>query len=153
LGCPFPERQRKKGDINMQSKTTQAVTYRLARSKGRTTRRSEQAPVQITLTNKSSPKISFSIELMEELDWPRTIQVGFSDTGIVVGYKLDGAHGKKDYFKLRQQSRYFLTYSAPLVREIQEEFQLCFKDKVSLKFQDVEFFKESKRWVAHIPLR
>lgn len=86
-------------------------------------------------SKKNGKRITFSKELMEGLGNPDSIELGCTNEGILVGRKLP-ENGEK--FKLRKSGKKSVIYSAALVEEITEVFELDFSNRVSITFVDAE---------------
>lgn len=94
----------------------------------------------ITIINSkdNGKRITFSKCSMEYIGNPESIEVGFTEDGIVFGDRLP-ENGER--FKIRRTNNKAVIYSAQLVKEITELFELDYSNKVSITFTDAEYIE------------
>lgn len=80
-------------------------------------------------------RITISKGSMEYIGNPESVEIGFTEDGIVIGDKLP-ENGER--FTLRKVGSKAVIYSAQLVKEITELFELDFSNRVSITFTDAE---------------
>jgi hypothetical protein len=132
--------------------SNEILEYERANSRGRTRKCSPQPKMQISATKKSCKKITISQDIIAELHRPETVEVGFTNFGIVFGSHLAKGSKSKNYFVIRQVGSCNVIYSTPLVREINRRFQIKYSKKGSSIFNDIVYHKENGRRIVHIIL-
>jgi hypothetical protein len=86
-------------------------------------------------SEKNGKRVTLSKEIMELLNNPVSIEIGFTEDGIAVAKKLP-ENGVE--FSLRKNGNKGVIYSSQLVEEITELFDLDFQDRVSITFTEAE---------------
>jgi len=86
-------------------------------------------------SQKNGKRVTLSKEIMELLNNPASIEIGFTKDGIVVATELP-ENGEE--FSLGKIGNKGVIYSSQLVEEITELFHLDFQDRVSITFTEAE---------------
>ena len=132
--------------------TKKAPEYEMAMSRGRTRKSLNQPLISISNSIKSCKKINIHRDVYRELDRPKTVKVGFTKTGIVIGHKLEKGFDIDKYFVIRQYGSTYAIFSTQLVREINRRFDIKYSEKSSCKFENIEYSKENGNTIVHILL-
>lgn len=111
---------------------------RVRNSKSKSKTRAAKSPAGVcTVVNseKNGKRVTISKELSDELGNIETVEIGFTENGIVVGNKLP-ENGTE--FRFKKSGNKGVIYSSSLVDEVTEEFKLDFSNRVSITFVDAE---------------
>lgn len=81
-------------------------------------------------------RVSLSAQLLENIENPEHVQIGFTHTELVVGEIIPDSIG---VFKVKEFRNKGMLYAGGLVEEITSEFSLNFSDRTSLTFHVVTY--------------
>lgn len=99
-------------------------------------RASSAAGVVSVINAKSGKRITLSKKLLVKLNNPKSIQIGFTEENIIIAEELPN---NKSLFNIKISNGKGIIYSAQLVTEVTELFDLEFNNKTSITFADVEY--------------
>jgi hypothetical protein len=118
-----------------ESKTNEQKHITKPKSSDKSRTKSVKGVASAINSKANGKRFTLSKELMELLGNPESVEIGFTDIGIVLSKKLpeNGAE-----FRIRKCGNKGVIYSSSLVQEITEQFDLDFSDKVSITFVDAE---------------
>ena len=119
-------------------------------SNGTNSRVAGSGIITIVNSKKNGKRITFSKELMEELEEPKAVQISFHDHEIAVGEDLPN---NDHYFHPKKYGVKGVVYSADLVQEITNRFGLDFSDRVSITLVDVQYVTNNQKKVAIIKVK
>ena len=85
---------------------------------------------------KTGKRVAISKEILDYMNVEDKIQFSFSDNEIAVGKELPN---NNNYFTIKISKGKGNIYSTALVLEITELYDLDFKDKTSITFEDVHY--------------
>lgn len=96
------------------------------------------APGVMTIinSNKNGKRITFANDVIEKLGSFNQMQIAFSKQGLVIGEKIPST---EQYFPIKKSGAKWIIYSAGLVTEISDKFNLDFSGRVSITFQKVSY--------------
>lgn len=106
-----------------------------------------EAGVISIINAKSGKRIIISNEIMEILNNPSKIVMSFTEDKIAIGENLPN---NDNYFNVKRMKSKGVIYSAGIVKEITEIYELDFSNKTSITFFDVEYAKYEDNVVAII---
>lgn len=106
-----------------------------------------EAGVISIINAKSGKRIIISNEIMEILNNPSKIVMSFTEDKIAIGENLPN---NDNYFNVKRMKSKGVIYSAGIVKEITEIYDLDFSNKTSITFFDVEYAKYEDNVVAII---
>lgn len=106
-----------------------------------------EAGVLSIINAKSGKRIIISNEIMEILNNPSKIVMSFTEDRIAIGENLPN---NDNYFNVKRMKSKGVIYSAGIVKEITEIYELDFSNKTSITFFDVEYAKYEDNVVAII---
>lgn len=99
-------------------------------------RESGAAGVVSVVNTKSGKRITLSKKLIVKLNNPKSIQIAFTEDSIIIAEELPD---NKSLFNIKINNGKGIIYSAQLVMEITELFNLEFNNKTSITFGEVEY--------------
>ena len=106
-----------------------------------------EAGVMSIINAKTGKRIIVSREIMEKLNNPERIVMSFSGDRIAIGEQLPN---NDNYIKIKALKSKGIIYSAEIVKEITDIYELDFSNKTSITFFDVEYVKYEDNVVAII---
>lgn len=92
-------------------------------------------------------RITISKEVMDKLNNPSEIAISFSDERIAVGEYLPNNNNQ---LTLKMVGKKGVIYSAGLVTEITEKYQLDFSNRTSITFSEVDYIEDNGSTIAII---
>lgn len=95
-------------------------------------------------------RITISKEVMEKLNNPSKIVISFSDERIAIGEYLPNNNNQ---LRLKMVGKKAIIYSAGLVTEIAEKYQLDFSTRTSITFTQVGYVESNGYTVAIIKIK
>lgn len=112
------------------------------------TNRSELKAGVISIVNSNCGKrITLSKKLMDELSNPSKVAISFSDEVIAIGEKLINNNNQ---LIIKVSGTKGIIYSAGIVSEITERYDLDFSNRTSITFSEVEYIEVDGNTVAMI---
>jgi hypothetical protein len=102
--------------------------------------------ITIVYSEANGKRIKLSKGLMEELGNPQKVQFAFFDGLLAISSDLPG---NNSYISLAKGG---IVYSAALIHEIVNEFDLDYSERVSITFQDVEYEENDGAPIALIEM-
>lgn len=96
---------------------------------------------------KTGKRIIVSREVMEKLNNPESVVMSFAVNKIAIGEQLPN---NDNYIKIKALKSKGVIYSAGIVKEITDIYELDFSNKTSITFLDVEYVKYEENVVAII---
>lgn len=96
---------------------------------------------------KTGKRIIVSREVMEKLNNPERVVMSFAVNKIAIGEQLPN---NDNYIKIKALKSKGVIYSAEIVKEITDIYELDFSNKTSITFLDVEYVKYEENVVAII---
>lgn len=96
---------------------------------------------------KTGKRIIVSREVMEKLNNPERVVMSFAVNKIAIGEQLPN---NDNYIKIKALKSKGVIYSAGIVKEITDIYELDFSNKTSITFLDVEYVKYEENVVAII---
>lgn len=106
-----------------------------------------EAGVLSIINAKTGKRIIISNEIMEILNNPSKVVMSFTEDKIAIGENLPN---NDNYFNVKRMKSKGVIYSAGIVKEITEIYELDFSNKTSITFFDVEYAKYEDNVVAII---
>lgn len=109
------------------------------------------AAVTIVNTTKNGKRVTLSKEVVEKLDRPESLQVGFGDGQLILGNNIlpnDSPNYKVSYTEKSGAN----IYAGGLVGEITEEFDLDFNGITSISFSKVSYTKAANCTIAVVEM-
>ena len=106
-----------------------------------------EAGVMSIINSKTGKRIIVSNEIMEKLNKPERIVMSFSEDKIAIGEQLPN---NDNYINIKVLKSKGVIYSAGIVKEITDIYELDFSNKTSITFLDVEYVKYEENVVAII---
>ena len=106
-----------------------------------------EAGIMSIINSKTGKRIIVSREIMEKLNKPERIVMSFSEDKIAIGEQLPN---NDNYIKIKALKSKGIIYSAEIVKEITDIYELDFSNKTSITFLDVEYVKYEENVVAII---
>ncbi|MGG3162164.1 MULTISPECIES: hypothetical protein [unclassified Geobacillus] len=135
---------------NSQAQEVDLSRFSPSISNGSITGTGEAGVLSIINSKSNGKRITLSSQLLEKLGCPRRVQFSFSDDEIAVGEELpENTHS----FNVNKYGAKGVIYSAGLVQEITERFDLDFTSRVSITFRDVRYVPIGDKNVAIITVR
>lgn len=95
--------------------------------------RSDAGVCTVVNSKKNGKRVTFSKDVMERLGNPESIELSFTEDGVAIAEKIP-ENGVS--FGIRKSGHKGVIYSAGLVEEITEVFNLNFEDRVSITFTE-----------------
>lgn len=125
---------------NLEVKTLKDVKFSNV-DKKRAVKASEKPGVlSLIYSTRNGKRYQFSNALYKKIGEPSTIQIGFTDTSILVSEKLSDV---ADDLEVRFSQNRPVIYSASLVEDAIIKFELVYEDGcVSKTFNEVEYYKD-----------
>lgn len=115
--------------------------FKAPTSKGISVKAADAGVMSIIYSPKNGKRITFAKDVMEKLNNPNQLLVLMNEEGILISENLSD---HDNYFAVRKQGAKGVLYSSSLVKEIIDQFELDFSDKVSKTFHDV-IYEESEQ--------
>ena len=108
-----------------------------------------EAGAMSIINAKTGKRITISNEIMEVLNNPSKVVISFTENRIAIGEQLPN---NDNYFNIKILKSKGVIYSAGIVKEITNMYQLDFSNRTSITFSDVEYAKYEDNVVAIIKL-
>lgn len=102
------------------------------------------------VSSKDGKRLSFSNEVMEELENPVKIQIAMDDENLAISENLPD---NENYFNVKLTGKKSIVYAADLVNEIIEHFDLDFSDVVCMTFHEVVYIENEESKIAVIKIK
>lgn len=106
-----------------------------------------EAGVMSIVNAKTGKRIMISREIMEKLNKPERVVISFAEDKIAIGEQLPNNY---NYINIKVLKSKGVIYSAGIVKEITDLYELDFSNKTSITFFDVEYVKYEDNVVAII---
>lgn len=106
-----------------------------------------EAGAMSIINAKTGKRIIVSREVMEKLNNPERVVMSFAVNKIAIGEQLPN---NDNYIKIKALKSKGVIYSAGIVKEITDIYELDFSNKTSITFLDVEYVKYEDNVVAII---
>lgn len=106
-----------------------------------------EAGVMSIVNAKTGKRIMISREIMEKLNKPERVVISFAEDKIAIGEQLPN---NDNYIGIKVLKSKGVIYSAGIVKEITDLYELDFSNKTSITFFDVEYVKYEDNVVAII---
>lgn len=114
-----------------------SILKNAVQSESKSVSRASSATGVVSVVNaKSGKRITLSKKLLEKLNNPKSIKIAFTEYGIIIAEELPD---NKSLFNIKVSNGRGIIYSAQLVVEITELFDLEFNNKTSITFSEVEY--------------
>jgi len=95
-----------------------------------------KAGVLSVVNSNNGMRVVLSKELMEHLNYPKTVQVGLADHRIAISEYLGDDYTSYPMSKSGTKS---IIYRSELVKQMTERYQLDFRDRTSITFSEVTY--------------
>lgn len=125
------------------SEFTPSVCEQMGRTVG-------QSGVMSVVNSKSGVRVTLSKELLEHLDHPKTIQIGFSDHLIAISENLGDQYTS---YTMQKSGPKNIIYRSELVKQITEKYQLNFSNRTSITFTEVSYKSLGNRMIALVSVK
>ena len=123
--------------------------FKASKSKQKSVIRSNQGVVTIINTEKNGKRIVFLKDVMDKLGNPPKILISCSDNAIAVGERLPD---NQNFLSIKYSKTKGTIYSAGIVNELTEMYQLDFSNKTSITFSEVKYTTYENHKVAIITI-
>lgn len=123
------------------------TNIRSSTSKSLSRDNSEAGIISVINSKNNGKRIMLSTELMDELNWPETVQFGFGDHFILISQYFSPTEPK---FVVKNATTKGIIYSSSLVEEVTRELGLDFTDKTSITLHDVKYLKNNREYPCAI---
>ena len=123
--------------------------FKASKSKQKSVIKINQGVATIINTEKSGKRIVFSNNVMEELGNPPKILISCSDNAIAVGERLPD---NQNFLSIKYSKTKGTIYSAGIVNELTEMYQLDFSNRTSITFSEVNYTTYENYKVAIITI-
>lgn len=107
----------------------------------------EKAGVLSVVYSKNGMRVVLSRELMERLNYPKTVQIGFSDHQIAIAEHLGDHYTSYPMSKSGAKS---IIYRSELVKQIAERYRLDFRNRTSITLTEVKYKVNGGTTIAFI---
>lgn len=104
----------------------------------------------IVNSKENGKRMTFPKSLLEELGIEENVDVSITLNGLAIGSELPE---NAETFQLKMSGNKGVIYSASLVQEITEVFELDFSDRVSITFNEAEFINDGEYLYAEIKIK
>ncbi|MCM3625581.1 hypothetical protein M4D70_25755 [Brevibacillus borstelensis] len=133
--------------IESEGEETALSGFSSSSSNGASHRTSGAGALSVTKALKNGNRTSFGAEVNKNLGYPKSVQLSFTPYEIAIAEELPN---NDNYFTVKKHGAKGVIYSASLVKEITERFNLDFSDKVSITFHKVRYVQSGQKTVAII---
>ena len=106
--------------------------------------------ISIINTEKNGKRIELSKSLMEVLENPKKVQFVLSDNTLAISERITG---NDISFNVKPSGKKGIVYSAKLICEITQNFELDYSEKRCRTFSDVEYVEDDGFQVALIKIK
>jgi hypothetical protein len=104
----------------------------------------------IVNSKENGKRMTFPKSLLEELGIEDNVDVSITPNGLAIGNELPK---NAETFQLKMSGNKGVIYSASLVQEITEVFELDFSDRVSITFNEAEIINDGEYLYAEIKIK
>lgn len=106
-----------------------------------------KAGVLSVVNSNNGMRVVLSKELMEHLNYPKTVQVGLADHRIAISEYLGDDYTSYPMSKSGTKS---IIYRSELVKQMTERYQLDFSHRTSITLVDVKYKSNGRNTIAFI---
>lgn len=111
---------------------------------------STEAGAMSVINSKNGKRVTLSKDVMNRLNNTEMISISFSDDSLAIAERLPNNNNQ---LKVKCSGNKGVVYSAGLVSEITDKYELDFSDKVSTTFKEVNYVESNGYTVAIIKIR
>lgn len=94
-------------------------------------------------------RIMFAKEMMDKLSNPKRVVISFADEKIAIGEQLPN---NENYLKVNYSKTKGVIYSAGVVKEIVDKYDLDFSTRTSITFSEVKYVRYENHVVAIVTI-
>lgn len=109
-----------------------------------------EAGVMSIIKARTGNRQTLSKELLEQLNNPEKVQIAFTEDSVIIGEKLPNNDSS---LNIKRSGAKGIIYSTQLVTEIVDLFDLDFRNRTSITFNEAEYVLNEEYPVAIIKIR
>lgn len=109
-----------------------------------------EAGVMSIINSKNGKRVTFSKDVINELNNPESVSISFSDESLAVAERLPNNNNQ---LKIKSIGNKGVVYSAGLVSEITDKYGLDFSIRTSITFSEVNYIENNGCTVAIIKIK